>query len=109
MSHTHILAKPHSMIDENGTRKICPAGTPCSPTERQIKNMPDVFVSAGKATPAPKSVGASDKSVSAIRTLAASSNDIAELEALLADERHGRERKGAISALTDRIEALETA
>ena len=105
--HSHMLTKPHSMIGEDGRRRVMPAGTPCSPTERQVKNMPDIFVLAnGHGEVAPASVGAKNYSVGAIKNLAAASEDIEQLRTLLADEKYGRNRKRAIDALTVKITEL---
>jgi hypothetical protein len=108
MSHTHVLAKPHKMIDEEGNRRVMPAGTPCSPTERQSKNMPDVFLlKDGQSEPEP-STGhrLKELSIGAIKDLVGGIDDIEELDTMLAEEEHGRNRKGAIKAIEDRIDVL---
>lgn len=106
--HTHILARPHKMADEKGVRRFMPAGTPCSPSERQILNMPDVFASVdgSPAAKAAEAHGLRDISVNLIKTRVEKIYDIALLDEYALEEEVGRNRKGALLAIQKRIEEL---
>ena len=106
--HTHVLTRPHKMTDEHGTRRFMPAGTPCSPTERQVLNMPDVYASADgtPATAAGEAHGLRDKSVNLIKALVLKTEDLALLDEYALEEEAGRNRKGAMGAINDRIADL---
>jgi hypothetical protein len=106
--HTHVLTRPHKMNDEYGTRRFMPAGTPCSPSERQVLNMPDVYASADgtPATAAGEAHGLRDKSVNLIKALVLKTEDLALLDEYALEEEAGRNRKGAMGAIQDRIEDL---
>lgn len=107
-SHTHVLAKPHGMMQSNGTRKLMPTGTPCSPSERQVLNMPDVFLRADGKTDRAESRehGMKFHSVGHIKDVTAESEDVELLEKMLGEEETGRARKSALAALKKRIKEL---
>ena len=108
-SHTHVLAKPHVMVQGNGIRKMMPTGTPCSPTERQVLNMPDVFLRAdgGEDREESREHGMKFHSVGHIKDLAEETEDVDTLKAMLSEEETGRDRKSVVQALKKRIKELK--
>jgi hypothetical protein len=106
--HTHVLAKEHGIIDDDGNRVKAPAGTPVSPTEAQLKNMPDVFLGTdGHAVDSvSEEHGMRGKSITSIKDEVAEITDFAVLEAMMAEEEAVRDRKGAKTAIAARIEFL---
>ena len=106
--HTHVLARVHSIIDDDGNRVKAPAGTPVSPTDAQLKNMPDVFVGQDgqPVDEVPSEHGMKGMSNTAIRDRVAEITDFAVLEAMMAEEEAVRNRKGAKDAIAARIEFL---
>lgn len=105
---THLLTKPHSMLDEDGHRRRMPAGTPCSPTERQVKNMPDVFAPIDGSAPRIEQTAHRLKefSVGGIKELVENVEDIELLDEYAAEEESGRNRKGAMAAIVSRMAYL---
>lgn len=108
-SHTHVLAKPHVMVQSNGIRKTMPTGTPCSPTERQVLNMPDVFLRAdgGRDREESRDHGMKFHSVGHIKDLAAETDDANTLRSMLSEEETGRDRKTVVKALSKRIKEVK--
>ncbi len=106
--HTHVLAREHSIFDDDGKRFVAAAGTPVSPTEAQLKNMPDVFLGLdGHAVDTVSTEhGMKGLSITSIKDRVADLTDFAVLEAMSAEEEAVRNRKGAISAIAARIEEL---
>lgn len=104
--HTHLLAKPHRILGTDGKRITASAGTPITPTEAQLQNMPDVFLLRdGHA------VGEFDekhdmrgKSVGSIKDHIADISDFEVLEEMAAEESQGRNRPGAMNAITKRTD-----
>lgn len=109
--HTHVLAKPHSLVVD-GKRVMAPAGTPCSPTARQVANMPDVFLVAGAdgtvspVAKVPTTYGLRGMSVGQIKDEVAKVEHVAVLEAMREEEVAGRDRKTALEAIDARVAAL---
>ncbi len=106
--HTHLLAKEHGIIDDDGNRVNAPAGTPVSPTEAQLKNMPDVFLGLDShpVDEVSSEHGMKGMSVTSIKDKVEEIDDFGVLEAMIAEEESVRNRKGAKSAIADRIEFL---
>ena len=106
--HTHVLAREHSIFDGDGKRYKAPAGTPVTPTEAQLRNMPDVFLGTdGHAVDeVPAAHGMKGKSITSIKDEVAELTDFAVLESMIAEEEAVRNRKGAIAAIAARIEFL---
>ncbi len=105
--HTHLLARPHRMVMD-GERKIFPTGTPCTPSESQLRNMPDVFLLAGGGPtdhPGDK-YGLKNKSNAQVVEAVDGIDDIELLDAWGREEHAGRRRLGAMSAIKARIEEL---
>ena len=103
--HTHILAREFKIV-EDGVRRIAPAGERVTPTEAQLKNMPDVFLdSVGLPvdTP-PETHGMREMSNGGIRDLVPTVDDIGTLNEMLSEEEEGRDRAGAKKAISARIE-----
>ncbi len=106
--HTHILAKAHGIITDDGERITAPAGTPVSPSEDAVKAMPDVFLTRdGAAVDAePTAHGMKGMSVGSVKDRVAEIDDFDVLEGMMAEEEAVRNRKGAKEAIAARIEFL---
>jgi hypothetical protein len=117
MADSHRLLKPFSIRDDEGRRTL-PAGATYNPTPEQLRAMPDVFVKLGAraapATPAPNEVPTETLGgkIAAMRNdqvseYVAGTDDLEHLDEVLAAERSGKNRVGAIDAIEDRILELE--
>ncbi len=106
--HTHVLAKVHGIIDDDGKRVNAPAGTKVSPTPAQLVNMPDVFLTVDGAAvdEVPSEHRMKELSITSIKDLVAEVDDFEVLEAMMAEEEAVRDRKGAKNAIAARIEFL---
>ena len=106
--HTHMLAKPHGIITDDGDRITAPAGTPVSPSEEAVKAMPDVFLTRdGVAVDGePTEHGMKGMSIGSVKDRVAEIDDFEVLEVMMAEEEAVRDRKGAKNAIAARIEFL---
>lgn len=55
--HTHVLTRPFSVRNEDGERETLESGTPFTPTENQLRAMPDMFARVGPVSAAPEGEG----------------------------------------------------
>ena len=106
--HTHVLAREHGIIGDDGKRVKAPAGTKVSPTAAQLVNMPDVFLTRDGAAvdEVPSEHGMKGLSITSIKDRVAEIDDFAVLESMIAEEEAVRDRKGAKNAIAARIEFL---
>ncbi len=106
--HTHVLARVHGIIDDDGVRVKAPAGTFVSPTDAQLKNMPDVFLTRDGAAvdEVPSEHGMKGLSITSIKDRVAEIDDFEVLEAMMAEEEAVRDRSGAKKVIAARIELL---
>lgn len=112
-NHTHILASSHYGFEgsgENRRRVNMIAGTRYTPTESELKNMPDKFMTSdGHALDRQLTrFGLKDLANSVIKDLANEDKwSVEDLHEMIDEEAAGKNRSGAISAITARIEELE--
>lgn len=106
--HTHVLAREHGIIGDDGKRVKAPAGTKVTPTEAQLKNMPDVFLTSDGAAVdvIPSEHGMKGLSITSIKDRVDGITDFDVLDAMMAEEEAVRDRKGAKNAIAARIEYL---
>jgi hypothetical protein len=106
MDHTHILARDFQVLHDDGTRTTEHAGYKITPTENQLRNMSDVFLTAGGHVIGESVMehGMKGKSIGSIKDEVAGISDLGVLDAMIAEEESERNRKGALKALVDRIE-----
>ena len=104
--HTHILARDFQVLGEDGLRTTEHAGYKITPTEDQLRNMPDVFLTAdGHAIGVPTMEhGMKGKSIGSIKDEVAGISNLEVLDAMIAEEELERNRKGALKAIADRVE-----
>lgn len=96
------------MFVGDGYRKFYPAGTPCSPTEQQVKNMPDLYAPIDGSAPAAEktSHGLRGMSIGSIKEKIKKIDDVETLDEYMAEEESGRNRKGALEAIRSRLDDL---
>ena len=106
--HTHKLARQFEYI-EDGKRIPGQVGDLVTPTEAQLQNMPDCFLTLGDApvTASKDETGVLGMSVSAVKALVPEIHDRAELEKMAAEERGARDRVGVARAIEDRLDELD--
>jgi len=104
--HTHVLARDFQVLHNDGSRTTEHAGYKISPTENQLRNMSDVFLTAGGHVIGTLAMvhGMKGKSVGSIKDEVAGISDLEVLDAMIAEEESERNRRGALKALAERIE-----
>ena len=105
--HTHVLARPHTVVRE-GERIALETGAGVTPTPEQLQNMPDVFIANDVASAAADEThGLRAMSVGSVKDAVAGITDIETLQEMWAEEDGGRARVGTLAAITARIEAIQ--